>query len=89
MNNLKEICYYDNTYDLIDMNSSKIQFNKFIRKSCNEDETSFLMTLENIINNGDQRQTRNSITKSLFGERLVFDLKEKFPLLTSKKMFLR
>lgn len=86
---LKELCYYDNNYDLIEMNSSKIQFNKFIRRSCNDDESNYLNTLENIMRNGDERQTRNSITKSLFGERLVFDLKNKFPLLTTKKMFLR
>jgi thymidylate synthase len=39
---------------------------------------------------GNVRQTRNSITKSLFGEKLEFNLKDNmFPLLTTKKMFLR
>ena len=32
------------------------------------------------------KQTRNSKVLSLFGEKMVFDLREGFPLLTSKKM---
>ena len=89
MSEIGNICFFDNSYDLIQMNSSKLQFNKFIKKDCNLDESKYLNTLKEIMLNGDQRQTRNSITKSLFGERLVFDLKDKFPLLTTKKMFLR
>jgi thymidylate synthase len=45
--------------------------------------------LEKIMNTGDYRQTRNAKTYSLFGEKLVFDMDNGFPLLTSKKMFTR
>lgn len=38
---------------------------------------------------GDNRQTRNAKTFSIFSERLSFDLSKGFPLLTTKKMFLR
>jgi thymidylate synthase len=56
----------------------------------NTDENNYINLLKKIIDNGDTRKTRNSITTSLFGEKLEFDLKNnKFPLLTTKKMFLR
>ena len=35
------------------------------------------------------RKTRNATTYSVFGERLVHDFKDGFPLLTTKKMFLK
>lgn len=35
------------------------------------------------------RQTRNGLTRSLFGAELKIDLQEGFPLLTTKKMFFR
>jgi thymidylate synthase len=38
---------------------------------------------------GDNRQTRNAKTFSIFSEKLSFDLSKGFPLLTTKKMFLR
>jgi thymidylate synthase len=55
----------------------------------NDAEQKYINLLKNIMNNGDYRNTRNSKTKSIFGEKLEFDLKDKFPLLTTKKMFLR
>lgn len=50
-------------------------------------ETGYLNLLKNTLENGDIRQTRNGITRSLFGEQLKFNLAEGFPLLTTKKMF--
>lgn len=64
-----------------------MNFNKYYFQ--NDEELKYLEMLKNIIDNGDERQTRNSITYSTFGEKLVFDLKNGFPLLTSKKMFFR
>lgn len=49
----------------------------------------YLELLEKVLKEGEKRETRNSVTYSLFGERLCFDLQEGFPLLTSKKMFFR
>ena len=65
-----------------------LQFYKF-HNSLNYDENNYLLKLKKILKHGNYRQTRNSITKSIFGERLEFDLKNKFPLITTKKMFLR
>ena len=89
MKNIHKTCTLDRNYCLINANSSKIQFNKFNVNTKNNDEVNYLELLKNILDNGNERKTRNAVTKSLFGERLVFDLKDKFPLLTTKKMFLR
>ena len=75
--------------DLSLLNDSSVQFSKFNIKNQNNDEQKYLNLLQKIINEGDERQTRNSITKSIFGEKLEFDLRNQFPLLTTKKMFLR
>jgi thymidylate synthase len=53
------------------------------------EEHQYLNLLKKLILNGNKRQTRNSITYSLFNETLSFDLKNGFPLLTTKKMFIR
>jgi thymidylate synthase len=53
-------------------------------------ETQYLNLLQEIAEKGHYRKTRNGNTKSLFGKHLEFDLREnRFPLLTTKKMFLR
>jgi len=66
---------------------NEIQFYKFYIE---RDEQKYLDLLKKIYEKGDERQTRNAITKSLFGEKLEFDLSNNiFPLLTTKKMFLR
>lgn len=84
-----------NKFD-IDFNYNKIRSNlnvsfyKFTNKiERNIDESNYLNLLHKILINGDSRQTRNSITKSIFGEKLEFNLINQFPLLTTKKMFLR
>jgi len=79
----------DSNYELSELIHNDVQFYKFDNVSSNLNETKYLEKLKEILTKGDERQTRNSITKSIFGERLVFDLKDKFPLLTTKKMFLR
>lgn len=50
-------------------------------------EIEYLRLLSKTLYMGDFRQTRNSKTYSLFDEKLVFDLKDGFPLLTTKRMF--
>ena len=50
-------------------------------------ESRYLQLIDKIIRLGDKRQTRNATTLSLFGEQLKFDISERFPLLTTKKMF--
>lgn len=55
----------------------------------NLEEQQYLNILEDLLKNGHERQTRNSITKTLFSTHVSFDLKKGFPLFTTKKMFLR
>ena len=52
-------------------------------------EKQYLSLLEKILAHGEERHGRNGKTLSLFGERLVFNLKDGFPLLTTKKVFWR
>jgi dihydrofolate reductase/thymidylate synthase len=49
-------------------------------------EEAYLNLIKKIILNGDERATRNSITKSIFGERLEFDISEFIPFITTKKL---
>lgn len=53
------------------------------------DEYQYLNLLSDILKNGEYRNTRNGNTLSLFGKNLSFDLRNGFPLLTTKKMFIR
>lgn len=55
----------------------------------NREENAYLSLLENILEEGEYRETRNAKTYSVFGRQLIFDLKNGFPLLTTKKMFYR
>lgn len=68
---------------------NNVTYNQLKNKFNNNDENNYLDLLEKIYFFGDERSTRNGVTKSIFAENLEFDLIDKFPLLTSKKMFLR
>lgn len=52
-------------------------------------EYQYLNLVKKVLETGQERQTRNSIVKSLFNYNMVFDMKEGFPLITTKKMFWR
>jgi dihydrofolate reductase/thymidylate synthase len=52
-------------------------------------EKAYLELLNDVRQNGDERQGRNGITRSVFVRHLHFDLRKGFPLLTTKKMFMR
>jgi dihydrofolate reductase/thymidylate synthase len=47
----------------------------------------YLEALKDVLETGEIRKTRNATTISKFGIKLDFDVKETFPLLTTKKMF--
>ena len=55
----------------------------------NPEENQYLNLLNEILQKGHFRSTRNSNTWSLFGRNLEFDLRKGFPLLTTKKVFFR
>lgn len=53
------------------------------------DERSYLQLLRKIICDGENKDGRNGRTKSVFGEKLEFNLRNGFPLLTTKNVFWR
>ena len=55
----------------------------------NNGESQYLALLKKILGTGEERDGRNGKTLGLFAERLEFDLKEGFPLLTTKRVFWR
>lgn len=71
----------------IDKNN-RVPYNKRIDYKVKE-ERQYLNLLEHILRNGDFRNTRNGNTWSVFGNQMVFDLLNGFPMLTTKRMFLR
>tara|TARA_B100001093_G_C26855881_1_gene1027382 strand:+ start:2879 stop:4339 length:1461 start_codon:yes stop_codon:yes gene_type:complete len=56
------------------------------KKNVNSSENQYLNLLRKIMKEGNKVESRNSITYSLFGERLEFDMKDGFPLFTTKKI---
>jgi dihydrofolate reductase / thymidylate synthase len=56
------------------------------QQKINQDEMQYLSLLNNIYNNGSKRKTRNGEVISSFSEKMTFDLRNGFPLLTSKKI---
>lgn len=85
-NNFEETSVYTGISLCKEINENvTLSYYEYIYK--NHQETEYLKLLSKIIKTGDYRETRNAKTYSLFGEKLVFDLRKGFPLLTSKKMF--
>ena len=52
-------------------------------------ESQYLILLKRLLNEGIPREGRNGTTLSLFVNHFEFDLRSGFPLLTTKRMFLR
>ena len=50
-------------------------------------ENQYLNILRRVRDEGEERQTRNAVTHSLFGVRMEFDISQSFPLLTTKRMY--
>ena len=53
----------------------------------NNVDKQYLELLQDILNNGTYKKTRAGYVKSVFGRMLKFNLKEGFPILTTKKVF--
>jgi thymidylate synthase len=53
------------------------------------DESKYLRLLGDVYKNGWEKKGRNGITKSMFGKTMEFDLRDGYPLLTTKAMFFR
>ena len=65
------------------------EFKHYVLKRTENGERQYLNLLKNIIENGIEREGRNGNTRSIFTEHFKFDLRKGFPLLSTKKMFLR
>jgi thymidylate synthase len=52
----------------------------------NQDEGQYLNLIKKILESGEIRETRNSITKSIFSEKLEFDISTSIPFITTKKL---
>lgn len=53
------------------------------------EEYQYLELLDDCLKHGSIRKTRNATTHSMFNKTIQFDLKRSFPLLTTKKVFMR
>ena len=58
-------------------------------KSSNVVDSQYMTILSNILNDGCYKETRSGKVYSIFGQSMKFNLKNGFPVLTTKKMFLR
>jgi thymidylate synthase len=56
------------------------------KKNMNTNEQQYLQLLRKIFDKKNMKSTRNSEVFSSFGEKMIFDLRDGFPLLTTKKM---
>ena len=85
-------------FDVTDTNTNdkvEIEFFKYYEGqkpeylNINKEEQQYLDLLDYILKKGHFRQTRNSKTWSTFGKTMEFDLSHGFPILTTKKVFIR
>jgi thymidylate synthase len=76
-------------YDLTAFSPFESFYVETYERKENQQERKYLDLMSDILNNGHLRETRNAKTYSLFGKFLEFDLAKGFPLLTTKKMFLK
>ena len=64
------------------LKDNKLQFDPLLSP-----EHEYLRVLASVLEDHHERETRNGLTLSRFGERMEFDLQQGFPLLTTKRMF--
>jgi dihydrofolate reductase/thymidylate synthase len=82
------LCKTISSSPIYNRNGQSYQFN--IYSPCFDLETQYLRLCKKILLTGVEADTRNGMTKSIFGESIKFSLEGgEFPLLTTKKMFFR
>jgi thymidylate synthase len=73
---------------LDDITEEELNLIRNHRKMQKHQEYGYLALLDNILKNGVEKSDRTGVgTKSIFGTQLEFDLKNSFPILTTKKVF--
>ena len=65
------------------------EFTHLVMDRTLDGELQYINLLKNINSNGNRRTGRNGATRSVFVEHMSFNLQNGFPLLTTKKMYLR
>lgn len=94
---LTEVSNFHNSSNLyyrfltyINQNELKIQSNEKITQWQNKEEKNYLRLMKYILENGIERDDRTGTgTISSFGHQLKFNLRDTFPLSTTKRMFFR
>lgn len=86
----KNVVYNINKTVIPELKFNKIIYNNSLDNSYKfiSDELNYLNIIKDVLENGEDRETRNAITRSKFGLRMEFNnIDKKFPLLTTKKVF--
>lgn len=76
------------TLDIFNMTME--QLNKYYKSNGNVEEAQYLVAIHDILRNGSTRGDRTGVgTISKFGMQMRYNLREEFPLLTTKRVFWR
>jgi len=71
----------------IPINNDECKCFKIYSKTCNLEEYNYLNLIDKILKVGQKRSDRTGVgTISIFGEKLEFDISERIPVLTTKKI---
>ena len=62
-------------------------YSKYGKEITNQEETKYLELLKNILEEGERVQSRNAITYRLFSNIITYDLRDTFPILTTKRVY--
>ncbi|MBL4898486.1 MAG: thymidylate synthase [Colwellia sp.] len=82
---IENVNEYDYVYeDTVVEYNIEVKIQKYTRTPQIEEQ--YLSILEEILLNGDERETRNGVTLSIFDIKLKCDLRDGFPLLTTKSV---
>lgn len=77
-------------YEFIRFNPVQLKLNEIMYiNNINTEEQQYLDLMKDLLISGTKTLTRNGYTYSKFGKTLEFDLRNGFPLLTTKKMFFK
>lgn len=76
-------------HEKTDIDDIELTFNILNKENIHSSDYQYIKILKDILYTGERRLTRNAYTYSLFDKKLKFDVSESFPLLTTKKMFIR
>ena len=74
---------------VIDTKVEHDHFTRYTLKLCHSEEHQYLQLVNRILSTNTLKNTRSGKTLSVFHDNFTFDLQKGFPLITTKKMFIR